>query len=522
MSEQLKPLCGVLDGVLERLSVIEGKLGICPGSSHSTASAVSSSAAAAPAIVEDEDVHPRLVAYDEHVKRTVVPFTEACAGLGPEMESVGKDIGAVWDGVRNIVELGTKYKKPADVPTALQPHLKPCQDAMAKIRSARIDRKFDWHLKAIMEMLACVSWVVMSPPPSPANFVKDTIGASDFWANKVRKEYKSNEKEGPAHVKFCDTMKAMVLDLSAYLKEHHLSGLGFNPHGKDFSDAKVGESSKSAAAATKPKAAPVPKTAAAAGGAAGIFAELTSKKTADGSSAATGLKKVTRDQQTWRKEYQKPGDDAPKPTAAVPKPAAASKFGAKKPLGPPKCEYQERGCKWNVENQTKETCEGGVCKVEVTDVKQQVCKLHDELILKKTIINTLYSFFELQVYIYKCENVTIQITGKCKSVILDSCTKCGVVFDNVISACEVVNCKRVQVQATGSCPSFSIDKTDGIVVHLSNEAVSESSFVTSKSSEMNVSWPDADGEIKEAPIPEQFMHKMVNGSVTSQVSDLYH
>lgn len=96
------------------------------------------------------------------------------------------------------------------------------------------------------------------------------------------------------------------------------------------------------------------------------------------------------------------------------------------------------------------------------------------------------------------------------------------VFDNVISACEVVNCKRVQVQATGSCPSFSIDKTDGIVVHLSNEAVSESSFVTSKSSEMNVSWPDADGEIKEAPIPEQFMHKMVNGSVTSQVSDLYH
>lgn len=37
-----------------------------------------------------------------------------------------------------------------------------------------------------------------------------------------------------------------------------------------------------------------------------------------------------------------------------------------------------------------------------------------------------------------------------------------------------------------------------------------------------VSWVDDDGEIKEAPIPEQFMHKLVNGSVTSQVSDLYH
>ena len=90
-----------------------------------------------------------------------------------------------------------------------------------------------------------------------------------------------------------------------------------------------------------------------------------------------------------------------------------------------------------------------------------------------------------QVYIYKCQNVTIQITGKLKSVVLDSCTKCGVVFDTAISACEIVNCKSVQVQATNVCPSFSIDKTDGCVVHLTNEAVGQSSFVTSKSSEMN-------------------------------------
>lgn len=38
----------------------------------------------------------------------------------------------------------------------------------------------------------------------------------------------------------------------------------------------------------------------------------------------------------------------------------------------------------------------------------------------------------------------------------------------------------------------------------------------------SVSWPDDKGEIREAPIPEQFVHKIVNGSVTSQVSDLYH
>eukprot|EP00970_Alexandrium_tamarense_P013255 scaffold3296_cov280-Alexandrium_tamarense.AAC.3 len=400
MSAHLKPLCGVLDGVLDRLAAIEAQLGI-QTTAAATSPAPSTSGASSAAVVEEEELHPRLVAYDEHVQRALVPFTDACTALGPDMASIGGHIADVWDGQRLLIALGTTYKRPmGDVAVALQPHLKPCQDAISKIRAARLDRKFDQHIKAIMEMLSCVSWVVISPPPSPSNFVKDTVGASDFWANKIRKEYRTNETDGPAHLKFCDLMKALTAPAGG------------------------------------------------AGGAA-IFDELKKKQTGDGASAATGLKKVTRDQQTWRKEYQKPGEDVPAPKAVAPvtvKPAV--KAGAK-PLGPPKCEYQDRGCKWNVENQTRDTCEGGVCKIEVTDPKQQV-------------------------------------------------------------------------QATNVCPSFSIDKTDGCVVHLTNEAVGQSSFVTSKSSEMNVSWPDDQGEIKEAPIPEQFQHKIVKGSVTSQVSDLYH
>lgn len=288
------------------------------------------------------------------------------------MEGVGSGIAEVWAGMRGLIELGTLYKRPmGDVPTALSPHLKPCQDAITKVNSARLDRKFDCHIKAVKEMLSCVSWVVISPPPSPANFVNDTVGASDFWANKIRKEYRNNETDGPAHIKFCDTLKGLVNDLSGYLKEHHLSGLSWNPHGKDFSEAKVGEVSSSPAAA-KPAAA---KPAPAAGGAAGIFDELKKKQTGAGDSAATGLKKVTRDQQTWRKEYKQPDGETPKPSAPAPAAKPVVKAAAK-PLGPPKCEYQDRGCKWNVENQTKENCEGGVCKVEVTDPKQQVSQQH--------------------------------------------------------------------------------------------------------------------------------------------------
>ncbi|KAL3795026.1 hypothetical protein HJC23_006347 [Cyclotella cryptica] len=492
MSSQLKPLGGVLDNVINRLAAIEAQLGITP----SSVTAPSNCTEAAAAVIEQE-LHPRLVAYDEHVARALVPFTESCKALGADMDTIGENIFEVWGGMRGLVELGTVYKRPiGDAATAIQPHLKPCQDAITKVQSARLDRKFDWHIKAVKEMLSCVSWVVISPPPSPANFVKDTVGASDFWANKIRKEYKTNEAEGPVHTQFCDAMKALVNDLSSYLKEHHLSGLAWNPHGKDFSEAKVGEGLSAKPAKSTDAAAHKPTGGSSA---AGIFDELKKKQTGDGSSAATGLKKVTRDQQTWRKEYKKPDGEVSQ-RQSTSSAALASKVPVKsggKTSGPPKCEYQERGFKWNIENQTKENCEGGVCKVEVMDSKQQV-------------------------YIFNCQGVTIQIIGKLKSVILDSCTKCGVVFDTAISACEIVNCKSVQVQATNLCPSFSIDKTDGCVVHLTNEAVGQSSFVTSKSSEMNVSWPDDQGEIREAPIPEQFHHKIVNGSVTSQVSDLYH
>ena len=38
---------------------------------------------------------------------------------------------------------------------------------------------------------------------------------------------------------------------------------------------------------------------------------------------------------------------------------------------------------------------------------------------------------------------------------------------------------------------------------------------------MNLQWFDADGELVERPIPEQYVHRVVNGNVTADVSELY-
>jgi adenylyl cyclase-associated protein len=476
-SGELQPLQSLLSDVVKRLAVLEAKSGITPA-----AGAAPAQASTAAVVAEEES--PAVVAYDVHVANAVVPFSAACKEIG--LEEIGSLVEEAWAGIRTIVVAASKSQKPKDPNAAILPMLKKTQQAVTQVNQKRLDRRFDHHQKATVEMLIAISWIVVAPPgPTPFSHVKETVGSSDFYNNKVRKEYKGKDAK---HILFCDTLKALILDLAAYVKEYHLSGLSWNARGVPF------DASAATATTLAPKkpAAPVAAAAAATGG--GLFSELVGKRTEAGDSAATGLRKVSKDQQTWRKEFK--GDGAAPVAAAskAPKAVPVVVVAPTKARGPPKVEYQTRGFKWVVENQTKDSNPNGLVTLDIQDPKQQV-------------------------YIYKCDGATIDIKGKVKSIVLDACVKTNVLFDSAISTCEFVNCKRIKAQTRGLCPSFVIDKTDGIVVYLSEESLG-TSFVTSKSSEMNVSFPDGE-EQKETPIPEQFVHKLVNGSVTSQVSDLY-
>jgi len=488
-SKELAPLQDTLDSILNRLENLESHAGLQPP----VRSKSNTSSGGGPSSDEAGMATPAIEAYQNHMTQAAIPFIEACDALGG-LKDTGSQIRTIWVAIQSIIELASKCKKPSDTQSALGTHLKPIQDAIAKTRSARLDRKYDWHIKAIMELLPCASWVVMSTPPAPSSFIKDTIGSSDFWSNKIRKEYKGKDEK---HVTFCNTLKTLIIELSAYVKEYHLSGLMWNPRGipveqyelsPEISATNLPSPSSSRKAATRPAPG-------------NVMRELASRRTAEGNSAASGLRSVSREQQTWRKEYKGASNETPVVAATV-KPsqikAAQKTFNGKKPQShAPVCMFKEPS-KWVVEYQTQNSNPNGVCVIEAKSTKEQV-------------------------YIYKCENATIHVKGKVNSIIMDSCTKNNLIFESAISSCEVVNCKKLQIQCTGVCPTFAIDKTDGCLVFLSKEALSISSFVTTKSSEMNVSWVDEEsGEQHERPIPEQFVHRLVNGALTSEVSDIYH
>jgi len=93
----------------------------------------------------------------------------------------------------------------------------------------------------------------------------------------------------------------------------------------------------------------------------------------------------------------------------------------------------------------------------------------------------------------------------------------------VVSSIEAVNSDRLQLQTLGKVHSFAVDKCDGVNIWLSKESLG-ADITTSKSSEMNVTIPDPDGEdgdIIEQPIPEQFVTKLVGKKLKTTVSDLY-
>ncbi len=60
----------------------------------------------------------------------------------------------------------------------------------------------------------------------------------------------------------------------------------------------------------------------------------------------------------------------------------------------------------------------------------------------------------------------LQVKGKINMLSIDKCKKTGVVFEELISSCEVVNATSVQVQATGHVATMAVEKTDGCQIYL--------------------------------------------------------
>lgn len=216
---------------------------------------------------------------------------------------MGKNIVQVFSGMQYVIVLASKSKQPSDM-TELAQYLSPVTDPVSEIRKMRLKRELDNHQKAIIEMLSCVSWVTFRAPDQlPAPFVKECIGSSDFWSNRIRKEFKGKDDDtAKAQLAFCDYMKQLLSELVSYIEEFHKTGLTFNPKGVSVAEAAIrmtdsplqdaaNEANRKKGQQTNKKNVELGNTVKG-GNMAGLVSELANRRSQDGSSAATGLRKV--------------------------------------------------------------------------------------------------------------------------------------------------------------------------------------------------------------------------------------
>eukprot|EP00039_Didymoeca_costata_P028706 m.22002 g.22002 ORF g.22002 m.22002 type:complete len:459 (+) comp7313_c0_seq1:40-1416(+) len=400
-----------------------------------------------------------LDAFDEIVNGPVKTFIDASASLGDDVAKQADFVKNAFAAQRAFLVTVSQCKKPSD--TVLQSLLgdmsKIMGDCTAFKDGNRRSKQFN-HISGVAEGLPALGWVAMSPKPAP--YVKEMSGSAQFYTNRVIKEFKDSDK---SQVEWARSFIEILTQLEKYVKQYHTTGPAWNPSG---GEAKAGAAPAAAAPA---KAAPAPKVAPAGGiGAAkaGLFSELNK-----GGAITSGLKKVDKSEMTHKNPELR--GTSVVPAAGTKKPAASKpKFGGGDIKKDPVFELQ--GKKWVVEYH-----QGN----------------------KEIVVESEGAHQTL--YIYKCNDCTIQVKGKINAIAVDGCKKTAVVFEDCVAAFEIINCQSVQVQTTGKVATISIDKTDGAILYLSKDCI-DASIVSAKSSEMNVSIPDAEGNFTEFPIPEQY------------------
>lgn len=448
-------------------ALIEEFKGLSAGEKHSFIVAARDIAAMA----DGGGLPAAVKAFDEHCATKLVPFLELLNKLGADCATIAPVMEGVWGEMRDIVDKACKCTEPDQA--GLVALFAGVAAGMKQIGASIKRNPMENNMKTISEGTQALNWILVKP--APVDFMTSYIDGSEMWSNRIRKEFKGVNDD---QIAFCVQFKALMVDLRDYVKEYHLLGLSWNPKGVPLSAAVPSAAPTSTSAST-----PAPSGGAEAADKADVFALLNA-----GEGVTSGLKRVTKDQQTWRAEYA--GDKAAPAAVVVPK----GKPDQKSTVATGTAKLALEGSKWVLDYQTAAS---GALSVDISDNKQTV-------------------------YLYKCDGATVTVKGKAKSIIVDSCRKTTLLFSELVAGLEVVNSRSSTIKCSGVLPSVAIDKCDGVHISLPVSAL-DVEVTASKSSEMNLSWPDPDNadEMLERPIPEQYVHKIAGKSITARVSDLY-
>lgn len=406
-------------------------------------------------------------AYEDIILGSFANFLALSNKIGGDVAAQAELVKKAFDVQFSFVRVASESSSPSN--NDLQSLLKPTSDQIAAIQSFREKHRtspFFNHLSAISESISALGWVCVAPTPGP--YVKEMNDAGQFYTNRVLKDWKEKDT---THVEWARAWVQTLTELQQYIKQHHTTGLVWAGKNKPaMAGGGIPPPPPPCGLPPPPPMMPLGDVTAADGGEErnALFAQIN-----QGEDITKGLKKVTSEMQTHKNPSLRSGPAPYKTPCGITNGTKSVSAPAAAVAKPPS--FVRDGKKWLIEYQ----------------------KGNSNLVVEDAEMNNV-------VYMFRCENSTLQIKGKINSVVMDSCKKCSLVFDSLVASAEFVNCQSVQMQVLGKVPTISIDKTDGCQMYLSADSL-DVEIVSSKSSEMNVMIPKGtSGDYTEQPIPEQF------------------
>ncbi|XP_068093043.1 adenylyl cyclase-associated protein 2 [Hyperolius riggenbachi] len=389
--------------------------------------------------------------------------------IGGDVETHAGLVENAFKAERAFLVYASQHQKPSEEEIVVI--LKPVSERMLEIQTFREKNRGSQmfnHLSAVSESILALGWIAVTP--APGSYVKEMADAAAFYTNRVLKDYKNTDTR---HVDWVKSYLSIWSLLQAYIKEYHTTGISWG-HALSKGEPVVSGMTHPPPPPPPPPPGPPPSSDIFLSKAkddmsqdrCALFADLNR-----GEAVTKGLKHVSDDQKTHKNpQLRGQGVPAKSPTQGQNANPSSPKVAPPQSYAPL---LELEGKKWRVEYQD------GVNNLVISDTE-----------LKQVV------------YIYKCKKSTLQIKGKINSIIIDNCTKLGLVFDDVVGIVEVINSKDVQIQVLRKVPTISINKTDGCHVYLSESSI-DCEIVSAKSSEMNILVPH-NGDYREFPVPEQF------------------
>ncbi|EPS61598.1 adenylyl cyclase-associated protein [Genlisea aurea] len=430
---------------------------------------------------------PSILAYEHLISHHLNNVISAGEMIGGQVLDVSNAIQEAFNVQKDLLVKIKQSQKPDAA--GLAEFLKPLNQVFVKVSALTEGRRSQFfnHLKTGADSLNALVWIAYTGKDCgmsmPISHVEESWQMAEFYCNKILIEYRNKDAN---HVAWAKAVKELYIPgLRDYVKTHYPLGPVWSTTAKTVAPAPKKAPTPGAPAPPPPPPASLlsteasqPSSSRPKDGMAAVFQEINS-----GKGVTSGLRKVTDDMKTKNQVDRSFLVTASDQKSVAPKPAFSK-------AGPPKLELQ-MGRKWMVENQVGRSN----LVIEECDAKQSV-------------------------YVYKCNESVLHIRGKVNNITIDKCTKLGVVFKDVVAACEIVNCDSVKVQCQGTAPTISVDNTSGCQLYLSKDSL-KASITTAKSSEVNVLVPASESEEDwgEHALPQQYVHVYKDGQfVTSAVS----